>query len=98
MTPETPASTNPPSATNGTGDGDPRAAAFCSPLYPGLFHSVAYSTGIWRQDPFDVSSIHGDVREAFDRMVDQVSEPAGLPTGRMLLLLGDSGSGKTHLM
>ena len=77
---------------------DPRLAAFCSPLHPGLFHAVAYGTDIWRQDPFDVKSIHENVRETFAHLVDRVCERAALPTGRMLLLLGDSGSGKTHLM
>ena len=33
-----------------------------------------------------------------ERIVNQVCEPSGLPIGRILLLLGDSGSGKTHLM
>ena len=34
----------------------------------------------------------------FAHLVDRVLRPAALPTGRILLLLGESGSGKTHLM
>ncbi|WP_246196263.1 helicase HerA-like domain-containing protein [Aquisphaera giovannonii] len=77
---------------------DPRVAAFCSRAHPGLFYSVAQAADVWKRDPFDVESIHGNVRAAFLGMVDRATTPGHLPTGRMLLLLGDSGSGKTHLM
>ena len=98
MTPEYSASTDPPTLLNTRHQDDPRVAAFCSSLHPGLFHAVANGTDIWRQDPFDVQSIHGSVRETFAQLVNRVSEPTALPTGRILLLLGDAGSGKTHLM
>ena len=39
-----------------------------------------------------------DLRERFERIVSRVREPSGLSTGRILLLLGESGCGKTHLM
>jgi hypothetical protein len=77
---------------------DPRAAAFCSKLHPGLFHAVAYGSDVWRQDPLDVPTIHEPARRSLQAIVDQVCHPSGLPIGRMVLLLGDSGSGKTHLM
>jgi hypothetical protein len=77
---------------------DPRARAFRSPALAGLFHAFAYSSDVWKPDPFDVESIHADVRRWFDRTVDRVLDPAGPAAGRMLLLLGESGSGKTHLM
>jgi hypothetical protein len=77
---------------------DPRVAAFCSPQLPELFHAFAYANDIWRPDPFDVGSIHPGARETFQRIVGRVRETSGLPTGRILLLLGESGSGKTHLM
>ena len=98
MSPDSSASPGPLIDLDRSHHEDPRVAAFCSPLHPGLFHAVAYGTDIWRQDPFDVKSIHENVRETFAHLVDRVREPAALPTGRMLLLLGDSGSGKTHLM
>ena len=73
---------------------DPRTAAFCSPALPDLFHAFAYSSDVWKADPFDVDSIHGKVRAWFDRALDR----SGPSSGRMLLLLGESGGGKTHLM
>ena len=39
-----------------------------------------------------------NAREQFQRIVGQVLEPSGLGSGRILLLLGESGCGKTHLM
>jgi hypothetical protein len=85
-------------AMNQTHAEDPRVSAFCSPDLPEPFHAFAYSSDIWTPDPFDVASIHADARTRFARIVDRVLEPTGLSSGRMLLLLGDSGSGKTHLM
>src|SRR5262245_64159800 len=77
---------------------DPRVAAFCSQRLPELFHAFAYANDIWRHDPFDVGSIHPGAREMFQRIVGRVREMSGLPTGRILLLLGESGCGKTHLL
>ena len=98
MSPDSSVSTDGATLLSSSHHDDPRVAAFCSTLHPGLFHAVAYGTDIWRQDPFDVKSIHGSVRETFAHLVNRVCEPTALPTGRILLLLGDSGSGKTHLM
>jgi Cdc6-like AAA superfamily ATPase len=77
---------------------DPRVATFCSRQLPELFHAIAATNDIWRRDPFDVESIHPGARETFERIVGRVREPSGLPAGRILLLLGDAGAGKTHLM
>ena len=77
---------------------DQRVTAFCSPRYPELFHTFAYANEIWKHDPFDVESIHKNARERFRRIVGRVLEPSGLASGRILLLLGESGCGKTHLM
>ncbi len=98
MSPDSSASPDGPTVLNTSHHEDPRVAAFCSSVHPGLFHAVAYGTDIWKQDPFDVKSIHGSVREAFAHLVNRVCEPTALPSGRIMLLLGDSGSGKTHLM
>ena len=49
--------------------------------------------------PFDVESIHRErAQDVRANWSIACCEPAALPTGRILLLLGDSGSGKTHLM
>jgi hypothetical protein len=87
-----------PQMPDGASPGDPRIVAFCSARHPELFHAFAYATDIWKPDPFDVKSIHHGAREKFERIVDRVREPSGLPRGRILLLLGESGSGKTHIM
>src|SRR5215831_14035091 len=77
---------------------DPRITAFCSTRLEGLFHAFDYANQVWRHDPFDVESIHRGARDAFHRIVGRVLEPAGLAGGRILLLLGEAGCGKTHLM
>jgi energy-coupling factor transporter ATP-binding protein EcfA2 len=75
---------------------DPRIEAFCSPASPDVFHSVVGATEVWREDPFDVEVLHGDVRETFNSLLNKaLIEPV---PGRILTILGESGSGKTHLM
>lgn len=63
-----------------------------------VFHSVEHRHEIWKEDPFDVESVHGEAREVFQRLLARATTPPGLPSGRVLLLLGDSGAGKTHLV
>lgn len=75
-----------------------RLAAFRDPGNLAVFHSVAHRHEIWREDPFDVESIHAEARAVFRRLVDRATTPPGLPSGRLLLLRGEAGSGKTHLM
>ncbi|MEQ9411189.1 MAG: DUF87 domain-containing protein [Fuerstiella sp.] len=64
-----------------------------------IFRSVAYPTEVWKEDLCDVETIHGAAREVFDVLLSQAVAPehAG-KVGRILLLLGESGAGKTHLM
>lgn len=81
-----------------SGQADRRVAAFCSSAAADPFHAVATAADVWRPDPFDVRTIHGRVRAWFDRAVARTADADGPPTGRLLLLLGESGSGKTHLM
>ena len=78
--------------------GDARIEAFCNPAGPTVFHATAHSHQVWERDPFDVESVHGEAREAFERLVDRVTARPDAGRGRMLLILGESGSGKTHLM
>ncbi|AMV35883.1 AAA family ATPase [Planctomyces sp. SH-PL62] len=75
-----------------------RVAAFCSSAAADPFHAVATASDVWRPDPYDVESIHGRVRAWFDRAVERARDVSGPSSGRLLLLLGESGSGKTHLM
>lgn len=78
---------------------DPRLAAFCDPDAPEVFSAIVHGSQVWSDDPFDVDTIHAEARAAFRRLLDRASSTEGLPpTGKTLLLLGEAGSGKTHLM
>jgi energy-coupling factor transporter ATP-binding protein EcfA2 len=76
---------------------DPRREAFLKPAVE-VFHTVEHQHDLWLEDPFDVREIHAYARDVFERLVVQATTPPGLSSGRILLLLGDAGSGKTHLM
>ncbi|MBK8252579.1 MAG: DUF853 family protein [Polyangiaceae bacterium] len=78
---------------------DARLRAFLtSPL--DVFESIEHRHEIWREDPYDVPSVHGEARNTFERLLQRVTspEPTAGSFGRILLLLGDSGAGKTHLL
>lgn len=83
---------------------DPRTRAFLqSPA--DVFESIEHRHEIWREDPFDVADVHAGARRDFERLLARVTTPAGnygstsgSSYGRILMLLGDSGSGKTHLL
>ncbi len=77
---------------------DPRLKVYCDPGGPEVFHAVAHRQDIWREDPFDVEHIHGHARETFQRLVDRALSSEQPQAGRILLLKGEAGSGKTHLM
>src|SRR5437764_15368568 len=77
---------------------DPRMAAFLAPACPEVFHSVATPTAIWQADPYDVETIHAKAREAFEHLLSRGGRTPPPPSGAVLVLLGDAGSGKTHLM
>ena len=83
---------------------DPRWLAFRSPQGPEVFHSVVSTHDIWRADPFDVETIHAPARDAFAQAVARINNadpvlpgPADAG-GKMFLLRGESGAGKTHLL
>ncbi len=74
---------------------DERLKVFCSPVKLGIFHAVTHQNQIWQPDPYDVEIIHKDSRECYQHLLNH---NATENSGRILLLLGDSGAGKTHLM
>ncbi|WP_257457645.1 helicase HerA domain-containing protein [Archangium lipolyticum] len=76
---------------------DNRLAAFLSDRTE-VFHSIQHRHEVWREDPFDVETVHQEARTAFERLLLRATTPPGLDSGRILLLLGDSGCGKTHLL
>ncbi len=77
---------------------DPRASAFCDAGGPEIFHAIAYRNEIWQADPFDVATIHAEARDVFRGLVARAGMIPRPNSGRILLLMGESGSGKTHLM
>jgi energy-coupling factor transporter ATP-binding protein EcfA2 len=72
--------------------------AFCSPAGAEVFHSIVGPNEVWTADPYDVPEIHAEPRELFDRLLNRATGEPAPEKGRALLLLGESGSGKTHLM
>ena len=77
---------------------DPRLTAFCDPNGPPVFSAIAHAHQVWERDPFDVESVHAEARETFERLVDRVTAIDADARGRILVLRGPSGAGKTHLM
>jgi energy-coupling factor transporter ATP-binding protein EcfA2 len=79
---------------------DPRTVAFCRVDSPDVFSSISHGSQFHERDPFDVETIHADARSAFHRQIERATTPeqAQHGHGSTLLILGDSGSGKTHLL
>jgi hypothetical protein len=81
---------------------DPRLEAFLSSSAPDVFRHVLGGEDVWRADPLDVVEIHKDARAAFDLLLSRNAGALGSVSSRLddriLLVKGDSGSGKTHLM
>jgi Type IV secretion-system coupling protein DNA-binding domain len=77
---------------------DPRIRAFCSREAPDVFHSVEHAQQVFHRDPFDVELVHQSTRTLFERLVDRAGQQNASGSGRVLLVLGEAGSGKTHLM
>jgi hypothetical protein len=76
---------------------DLRLGAFLSPSR--IFASVEQIASVFEADPFDVETIHERTRTTFKQMVDRATTPSQHANrGRMLLVLGESGAGKTHLL
>jgi hypothetical protein len=79
---------------------DPRAIAFCRPDGPDVFAAVAHGSQIHERDPLDVEAIHAEARAVFHDQIEHAITPIRHvgSHGRTMLVLGGSGSGKTHLM
>jgi hypothetical protein len=77
---------------------DARIRAFLSNEAPQVFSSAAAPTQVWERDRLDVETVHAEARDAFERLLARVTGPDHDGRGRILLVLGESGSGKTHLM
>ncbi len=85
-------------ANSTSSETDPRRAAFYSPNALEVFHSVCQKEQVWQDDRFDVQDVHWEARDAFYSILRRAVTPPGIPHGRILVLRGEAGSGKTHLM
>ena len=67
-------------------------------------HSITWEDDIWRADPVDVEQVHAKARRKFtDLLTGLTAEPvkgarSSANQARMLLFIGQSGAGKTHLI
>lgn len=71
---------------------------FCSDLEPKLFQGITYLNELWRLDPFDVREIHAEARAKLEEEAERLADKGDSGSGRILVLLGEGGSGKTHLL
>jgi len=76
---------------------DRRVQAFLAPCR--VFSAVQQAWSIFENDPFDVEAVHRDARLSFEQLVAQATMTSRVSDlGQMLVVLGDSGAGKTHLL
>ena len=59
-------------------------------------HSITWEDDLWRADPVDVVEVHA-ARRKFADLLATVTSGQGAVQARILLFLGQSGAGKTHL-
>ena len=76
---------------------DPRLEAFLSDGEE-VFNGVQQGQNLWKHDPFDVPSFNAPARNAFQRLLKRAVATPRPEEGKLLLLTGESGSGKTHLV
>ncbi len=77
-----------------------RWKAFRSAAGGQVFSFIAGQEDVWTNDPYDEESIHADARQVFSELLELAAdrERNTRGRGRVLLLQGDAGSGKTHLL
>ncbi|WP_434379747.1 helicase HerA-like domain-containing protein [Melittangium boletus] len=74
---------------------DPRLEAFLTDGEE-VFNGIQQGQNLWKHDPFDVPSFNAPARKAFLRLLNRAGTSPD--EGKLLLLTGESGSGKTHLI
>ena len=77
---------------------DLRAAVYANPAGPEVFGAVVHGSQVWTPDPFDADIVHRDARDVFALLLARASAADPPAHGKSLLLLGEAGSGKTHLV
>ncbi|ADG68430.1 conserved hypothetical protein [Planctopirus limnophila DSM 3776] len=88
----------PPQAASPLPVVDPYLQALLSPRGEEVLHAVCQKDQIWRHDNFDVFDIHETARLQFDNLLRRLKAEGGAPYGLIQLVLGEAGSGKTHLL
>lgn len=77
---------------------DMRLKIFCSRVKEDVFQAITYHNQVWQPDPYDIESIHQESHDCFERLLNRINILESTDSGRIMLLLGESGAGKTHLM
>ena len=77
---------------------DPRLEAFKSPEFFRVFGAVASLAGAAEEECFDVSAIGPTADEAIAGIVHQARTKNPDPASRLLLIKGQTGTGKTHTL
>lgn len=77
---------------------DPRLEAFKSPEFLRVFGAVASLAGAAEEEAIDVSDIEPTADEAIAAIVQQARLRNPDPANRLLLLKGQTGTGKTHTL
>ncbi|PTN12281.1 AAA family ATPase [Nitrosomonas aestuarii] len=79
-------------------DTDKHLKIFCSRVKEDVFQAITHQNQVWQSDPYDVENIHQESRDCFQRLLNRINVLESSDSGRIMLLLGESGAGKTHLM
>src|SRR5262245_8189225 len=77
---------------------DPRLEAFKSPEFFRVFGAVASLAGAAEEEWFDVSDIGPTADEGIAGIVHQARTKNPDPASRLLLIKGQTGTGKTHTL
>jgi hypothetical protein len=77
---------------------DPRLEAFKSPEFSRVFGAVATIAGAADEESIDVSTIEPTADEAIATIVHQARTANPDPASRLLLIKGQTGTGKTHTL
>src|SRR5262245_22502742 len=76
--------------------GNGRLAALQAAERAGIFNSVVLGQRFWTEDPLDVPTLHAEARREFKELLEALrTDPS---TSRLMVVLGEVGSGKTHLL
>ena len=75
-----------------------RDAPAAEALTAAFEHSITWEDDLWRADPVDVEAIHAPARRKFQALLEAVTGVDARGQPRILLLHGQSGAGKTHLI